>query len=232
MLCSDLESGMDVSGWLASEKFDGCRAIWTGRELLRENGNRLNAPESFTADLPEGVALDGALWAGRGRLHRVLAALRSGEWDALWLMVFDAPLATGGFAERIRFAETAVALSRSAVVVPHVPITGYGHAREIARRIYHAGGEGVIVRNPSGAYLPGGRSSDVLKFRSGILSDEATVESVESRAVLCRWKRTVIRLGINSARPRVGDRITFDHAGLNDDGEPRCAVLRSVCSRE
>jgi DNA ligase-1 len=228
MLCGDMEPGVDVSGWLASEKFEGCRAIWTGSELLGRAGRRFHAPASFIADLPEGVALDGELWAGRGKRHRVIASIQSGEWDPLWLMVFDAPHAPGGFAERIRFAETTVALSRSAVVVPQVPVSGLRHVREIARRISRSGGGGVVVRNPAGLHLPGERSADVLTFRSGILSEEATVESVESRAVVCRWKQKVIRLGLTSARPRVGDRITFDHDGVTDEGEPRGAVLRCV----
>ncbi|MGO2563434.1 MAG: DNA ligase, partial [Pseudoalteromonas nigrifaciens] len=51
----------DVSNYLVSEKFDGVRAIWTGKQFVTRQGNVINAPEWFTAPLPK-VWLDGELW--------------------------------------------------------------------------------------------------------------------------------------------------------------------------
>ena len=49
-----------VSAYLVSEKFDGVRAIWTGQQLLTRRGKIINAPDWFTASLPD-VWLDGKL---------------------------------------------------------------------------------------------------------------------------------------------------------------------------
>ena len=56
-----------VKGWLASEKLDGIRCIWTGEHLLTRQGKKFNfVPEWFMKFLPEGLPLDGELWCGRG----------------------------------------------------------------------------------------------------------------------------------------------------------------------
>ena len=48
MLPSVYEEGIDLSNWLMSEKFDGVRGYWDGRQLLSKNGMALNAPEAAT----------------------------------------------------------------------------------------------------------------------------------------------------------------------------------------
>ena len=56
-----------VKGWLASEKLDGIRCIWTGEHLLTRQGKKFNfVPEWFMNFLPKGLPLDGELWCGRG----------------------------------------------------------------------------------------------------------------------------------------------------------------------
>lgn len=54
----------DCVGWLASEKLDGVRCYWNGRNLYTRNGNKTYAPEAWKDQLPK-VALDGELWSGR-----------------------------------------------------------------------------------------------------------------------------------------------------------------------
>ena len=38
--------------WYLSEKFDGLRAFWNGREFFSRNGNKFTSPEFFTKDFP------------------------------------------------------------------------------------------------------------------------------------------------------------------------------------
>ena len=52
--------GQNVGGWLASEKLDGVRAYWDGRNLRSRNGKILAAPEAWSAHFPP-FALDGEL---------------------------------------------------------------------------------------------------------------------------------------------------------------------------
>jgi DNA ligase-1 len=56
----DYES-MDPTGWLMTEKYDGMRLYWTGKEFLTRQGKKVRAPEFFTKNLPK-IALDGELW--------------------------------------------------------------------------------------------------------------------------------------------------------------------------
>ena len=62
MLCTEWVDGNDPTGWWMSEKFDGLRAHWDGKILWSRSGKVINAPESFTKDLPSDMPLDGELW--------------------------------------------------------------------------------------------------------------------------------------------------------------------------
>jgi len=57
--------GDDVSGWLMSEKLDGCRAYWDGGKMWSRGGKQILLPNEMLAALPAGVALDGEIHAGR-----------------------------------------------------------------------------------------------------------------------------------------------------------------------
>ena len=43
---------MNLAGWWMSEKLDGVRAYWNGKEFLSRLGNKLHAPDWFCAGLP------------------------------------------------------------------------------------------------------------------------------------------------------------------------------------
>src|SRR4051812_35450220 len=64
----DLET--NITGWWMSEKLDGVRAFWNGKQFLSRGGNLFLAPDWFLADLPA-VPLDGELWIGRKAFQRV-----------------------------------------------------------------------------------------------------------------------------------------------------------------
>ena len=52
-----------------SEKLDGVRAFWDGKDFYSRNGNRFHAPAYFKEGLPN-HALDGELWGGKYFLTR------------------------------------------------------------------------------------------------------------------------------------------------------------------
>jgi DNA ligase-1 len=46
------KSKHNISNWYMSEKLDGIRAYWNGKELLSKNGNKIYTPNWFTKDFP------------------------------------------------------------------------------------------------------------------------------------------------------------------------------------
>src|ERR1700683_1780112 len=61
LLAERWDGAMNLAGWWMSEKLDGVRAYWTGKEFLSRLGNRYHAPDWFVEGLPE-TPLDRAPW--------------------------------------------------------------------------------------------------------------------------------------------------------------------------
>ena len=66
----------NIQGWAMSEKLDGVRAYWDGKQLISRQGNVFTPPAGFTRDFPP-FALDGELYIGRGKFEAVSAAVRT-----------------------------------------------------------------------------------------------------------------------------------------------------------
>ena len=58
-----------LADYWVSEKYDGVRALWDGRQLRSRRGKPIHAPAWFIAPLPD-TALDGELWIARGQFDR------------------------------------------------------------------------------------------------------------------------------------------------------------------
>jgi DNA ligase 1 len=153
-----------VTGWLMSEKLDGIRAMWTGKQLISRQGKPLNAPVWFTEQLPD-FPLDGELYAGRGTFEAARATVQSknGDWSNIKLHVFDAPV-QGNHAERMEQAASAIAGCGVAMPVRQIKCRGHKSLIDYAYRICQAGGEGAVVRNPGTPYEIG-RTGNVLKCK-------------------------------------------------------------------
>ena len=102
----------DPTGWLMSEKLDGVRCYWNGKNMYTRNGNPFYAPDEFKAKLPK-IALDGELWTNRDDFQKIVSIVRrqdkdSEEWKKIKFMVFDAPLVKGSFVKRIATAKAEI----------------------------------------------------------------------------------------------------------------------------
>lgn len=161
-------TGQPVGGWWLSEKFDGVRAFWDGAALRTRSWREIYAPDWFLAALPQGVALDGELWGGRGtfqiasELSRFLR-MNDEAWRAMRFMAFDWPTT-----DMVAFEERQKKLAAfgNAIVQP-VPVrrcAGGSDAEAELARIVRGGGEGCVLKKP-GHFYRFERSSTWLKVK-------------------------------------------------------------------
>ena len=104
LLAQNYQQGADITQYLISEKLDGVRAFWDGKQLITRQGNKIIAPNWFTKDFPK-VALDGELWLARGQFDTLSGTVRKdtpvdAEWKNISYQIFELPHAPGTFEAR------------------------------------------------------------------------------------------------------------------------------------
>lgn len=156
--------GQDVSGWLISEKHDGCRAYWDGSQMWSRGGKIIQIPAAMQAALPLGIAIDGEIHAGRGGFEIARQAVQYNKWvTGVMFSGFDVPNQPGSF--EVRYQKLLAIMGETGGnVIEHSPCTGIDAAREIMQQIQARAGEGAVLRNPANLYRKG-RTDEVLKLK-------------------------------------------------------------------
>ena len=156
--------GEDLSGFVLTEKFDGCRAFWDGHRLWSRGGLSPQLPEHWLQALPA-MALDCELYDGPGGVYRCGTALRRGRFlPSMRLVVFDAPGQPGNYAQRMAAVAQALQGVPFASAAPFTTCQGTDHALAFMREIQARGGEGAMARHPALHYHPG-RTTHLLKVK-------------------------------------------------------------------
>lgn len=179
LLAQHYQQGVDVTKYLISEKYDGVRALWDGKQLISRQGNKINAPNWFTKNLPN-VALDGELWLARGTFDALSGALRKdqpieAEWQHISYQIFELPNAPGTFETR---AKRIVEVVKQANL-PHLKAVHQFRLKDEAalklrlKQVVNNGGEGLMLHRADALYTTG-RSDDLLKLKP-LYDAEATV---------------------------------------------------------
>lgn len=161
---SDWTDDVDPSGWVVSEKLDGCRAFWDGAQLWSRGGKAIAAPACLTAGLPS-FPLDGEVWAGRGRFEEARLAVQYGRWTRRCrFMVFDVPLVSAPWPARMQEAARALRGCCWARPVIFTVCRDTDDLLEKLTRVQRIGGEGLMIREPCAPYTPG-RVRTMLKVK-------------------------------------------------------------------
>ena len=185
------EAGTDPTGYLASEKLDGIRAIWTGESLRSRTNKLFHAPKWFTAHFPVDTVLDGELFLARNSFEKTASIVMKKtpidhEWKNITYMVFDLPNNNAAFSERIKKVQTTVAAickknkECRVQLVPHTSIKNKGHLQEYYKKILNAGGEGVMLRLPSSKYERK-RSKTLLKYKPTTDTEAIIIGTTEGK---------------------------------------------------
>jgi DNA ligase-1 len=240
LLAERWDNATDLSGWWMSEKLDGVRAYWDGKQLLSRLGNVLHAPDWFVDGLPA-VPLDGELWMARKMFQRTVSIARrqdkSDHWRQLRYVIFDAPSQTGAFEERLQFLHDLFAHKQLdfALAHGHDRCKNLAHLQAELTRVEELGGEGLMLRQPQSKYSAG-RSATLLKVKT-FRDAEAKVIGHQPGAgrhkgrlgalfvELPNGTRFSVGTGFSdaerSAPPPIGSTITFRYQELSDGGVPR-----------
>ncbi|HVA48686.1 MAG TPA: DNA ligase [Pirellulales bacterium] len=240
LLAHTWENDVDLTDWWMSEKLDGVRAYWDGKQFLSRLGNVYHAPDFFVAGLP-GLPLDGELWMGRKAFQRCVSIVRRQDKSDLWksvrYLVFDLPAASGPFEERLEQLRDCLASGHSqfAEIHQHDRCRGLDHLREELTRVEALGGEGLMLRQPGSRY-EAGRSPTLLKVKTFHDAEARVVEHLPGSGrhkgrlgaldvVLPDGTRFSIGTGFSDAQrerpPAIGSIVTFRYQELSDRGVPR-----------
>mmetsp|Transcript_42285 Transcript_42285/g.82999 ORF Transcript_42285/g.82999 Transcript_42285/m.82999 type:complete len:881 (-) Transcript_42285:66-2708(-) len=186
LLANKYSDKNDPSGWWMSEKLDGLRAYWNGKDLYSRQGNLLAAPKWFIEDLPK-EPLDGELWCGRGLFQKTLGIVKgqkpysAGDWKFVTYLVFDAPKRAGKFEQRVAWLKKKIRKEKEstyAAVVGQRECESRDHMKTTLQHVLKKGGEGLMLRQPGSAYVSA-RSDTLLKVKY-FHDEECKVSSVEA----------------------------------------------------
>lgn len=230
-----------VADLLVSEKLDGVRARWDGQALWTRGGQRIRVPAGFTRGWPA-EALDGELWAGRGRFDAVSALVRRADphdpgWSAVRLWVFDLPGHPGTFEERLAALDALLARHPSPRLA-RIPQFRLPDARALQARldaVVAAGGEGLVAHHRHNRYAAG-RSPLLFKLKPAADAEAVVIAHLPGKgryagllgALQVRdGQGRVFRLGsglsdaLRRDPPPVGSRVTYRYTERTAAGLPR-----------
>ena len=253
MLANVYHPGVNLADYWVSEKYDGVRGYWDGEKLLTRGGERINAPDWFTAGWPN-IPLDGELWAGHGQFGKAVSTVRQqvpndAAWRAMRFMVFDLPAQGGPFSERIPALNGVVSRIDQPWVqaVAQVKVASHAALQSLLNKIVKGGGEGLALHRGASLYK-GQRTDDLLKYKTHEDTEARVVGHIPGQgkfsgqmgALLVEMpaldgqpaQRFKLGTGFTDAQrqnpPAIGTRVTYRFRGLNDSGIPRFASFMRV----
>jgi DNA ligase-1 len=246
LLLKSYKNDINVRNWLISEKLDGVRAYWNGKELISRNGKEFTAPTWFTKDFPP-FEIDGELWTKRGAFENVISIVNTQSphdgWKEITYQIFEVPNQKGALLERLNILEKWLERNPNEFIkiLPQKVCKGSAHLKEVLAEVERKGAEGLVVRDPNALYI-GKRSSSSLKVKN-FMDDECTVTGYTKGhgkfeglvgALLCAWQDKTLKIGSGLSTedrkypPKLDVNITFKYNGLTKYGNPKFPVFLRV----
>lgn len=248
MLAKVYHQGIDLHAYWVSEKYDGVRAYWDGKRLLTRGGEAITPPAWFVEGWPT-TALDGELWAGRGRFSEAVSTARrqtpdDTAWRKMRFMVFDLPAHKGTFDQRLLILKTTVARIGLPWVqaVKQDKVNDHRALQNMLSLITKSGGEGLMLHRGASLYRAE-RNDDLLKVKLHDDAEARVIAYIPGKgkhigrlgALLVEMpngQRFKLGTGFSDAQreqpPALDSLVTYRYRGVNDSGIPRFASFLRV----
>ena len=248
LLAEVYRGNIDVQQYWVSEKLDGVRAYWDGKQLISRGGNVIAAPAWFVADFPP-QQLDGELWLGRNKFADTLSIVSKttpvdAEWQQIRYYIFELPDAAGSFTARIGAMQALLQQQNSPylMLVPQFRITDKAALLAKLNELERSGAEGLMLHQQDALYKTG-RSSDLLKLKTyqdseaeviGYRPGKGKYQGMLGALVVKTPDGKTFAIGsgltdtLRQSPPAVGAVVTYRYNGLTKHGLPRFARFLRV----
>lgn len=248
LLAQSYQDTIDVKDYWVSEKLDGVRAYWDGKQLISRGGNIIAAPAWFTEGFPA-QPLDGELWFARQQFETILSIVSkqqpvSSEWQQLGYYIFELPDAPGTFSERVSAMQALVQQqnSRYLRVVEQFRVADRAELFALLQQLEQAGAEGLMLHYQDALYKTG-RSSDLLKLKSyqdteaiviGYRPGKGKYQGMVGALIVRTPEGLEFAIGsgltdaLRQTPPAIGTEITYRYNGYTSNGIPRFARFLRV----
>ena len=232
---------LDLAQYWVSEKLDGVRAVWDGRQLRFRSGRSIPAPEWFIAALPA-EPLDGELWLGRGTFDELSAIVRRAvpddrEWHRVRYMIFDQPDGAGDFTARLAHLQVLLADRPDGFVqlIEQFHLPNRKALQQKLKEVVQGGGEGLMLHRADAPYRAG-RHDDLLKLKPWQDTEATVVAVIPGKGKLAGQMGALLmempdgkrfRLGAGFSErerqepPPPGSLVTYRYTALTPAGLPR-----------
>ena len=236
-----------VVGWVMSEKLDGIRGFWDGKQLLTRSGQKIAVPDWFIIHYPP-FSIDGELWTKRADFEEIGSIVRrkipDERWRKITHQIFEVPDQQGGLLDRLAILRDYLKTQANSPIriIKQYPINQQNQVKRFLQDVTHKGGEGVVVRDPNTAYQTG-RLNSALKVKK-YLDMECVVENIvpgkgkyvgKMGSLLCKTKKgMLVKVGSGfrdiqrENPPPIGTVITFKYFGLTKKGKPKYPVFLRI----
>jgi len=252
MLANIYHEGVDLNDYLVSEKYDGVRALWNGKEFVSRGGNVYHAPKWFIERFPK-HRLDGELWVARQSFELLLSIVRDTKpdeeaWKKVKYMVFDLPDRPVVFEERLKELKHIISTRNVPWLFAVKQQKFKTHAELMMHldKVVEAGAEGLMLHKGS-SYYRAKRTGDLLKLKK-YEDDEAIVIQHIAGKGKYKGKLGALRVEMSNGvvfkigsgftdneranPPEIGSHITFQFRGLTKNGIPKFASFLRVRQKD
>jgi DNA ligase-1 len=239
---------IDIKNYFVSEKLDGVRAYFDGKNLISREGNIYNAPSWFTKDFPS-EHLEGELWIGRQKFELVSGIVRKEipvdvEWQQVCLMLFDMPKNPAIFSKRLSDMQKLVEKSNSKYlkVIPQERISDKKVLMLKLQEINKNGAEGLMLHRADSLYQAT-RNDDLLKLKTHFDAEAKVIAYVAGKGKYQGMMGAIIVENEDKIRfkigggfldeqrknpPKIGSVITYKYFGKTKNNIPRFASFMRV----
>lgn len=248
LLAHIYKQGINVREYLVSEKLDGIRAIWDGRQMVSRQGHPIHAPEWFTRSFPN-LPLDGELWIARGQFELLSSTVRqSVPEDAAWrkvsYYVFELPNDDRSFAERALKIEQLVRKINSPYLkaIKQFHVQDEQSLKRSLDSVVAKHGEGLMLHRADAPYLTG-RNHALLKLKPQLDAEAKVIAHLPGKgkylgkmgALLVEMPdglRFKLGTGFTDAEranpPPIGSQVTYTYRDLTHKGKPKFASFLRI----
>lgn len=235
-----------LENFVVSEKLDGVRAFWDGKNLYSRNGKPLNPPQWFIQGFPP-FSIDGELWNKRDNFSQILSIISTDKdkslWEELQFFVFDVPSEQIGLLHRLDTLKSFLTQNPNKYIkiIPQENISSFDELDLKLETLLQAKAEGLVIRHIHKPYIVG-RSKFDLKLKPFSSDDCKIIGFTQGKgrfhsqvgSIICQKDDLTLKIGsglsddLRANPPQIGTIIEYKYNGTTSNNLPRFPVFLRI----